>query len=208
MTDDLDLRKQLRALREDRVPYEDLYGLIHEFGEGGFTEAEPDVVRFLKHEDYLLRYIAVSVLTFHWDMPKYRDEFERLLFDDPDEYVRHIAASGLGYVLRESRDPEATRVLLQKLRDTSDDGYVRAAAYEAILDIWFPPPERKREWLTGIRETLERSVVKDEDLSKASARSREDFRKTWAFWEREWELRVDWDLVAAIERGDFPEQRP
>lgn len=208
--------ERLRALKEGKVKHgDDLYRLIHDLGEAGFTDAEPDIVPFLEHEDPELRYIAVSVLTLHWDMARYRNEIERILVSDSEVHVRRMAVAGLGFVFRETRDPRATSLLLQKLRDAAEDGSVRRVAYEALLDVWLPESKRSRDRDARIQEgfaVLGESLTHAERLQKAMevpepfrdselAELSEQSEKSG----KEWEQRVDWDLVAAIERGEFPQ---
>ncbi len=186
MTDRSQLTESLRALRGDRVSSEDLYHVIHEFGEGGFIEAEPDVAQFLVHDNPQLRYIAINVLTLHWGMVKYRRELERIIVDDGDEDVRRIAVVGLGYVLRESHDSQATRLLIAKLRDISEDIDVRQTAFDALMDIWLPTTRREKYEHDSLLRTLReaKALVENPKLPE--------------------ELHIDWDIVEAIERGEVP----
>jgi hypothetical protein len=94
------------------------------------------------------------------------------------------------------------------------------AAYEALLDIWLPWSERA--------PTLEKIKSGLPELSKNSARigalSRElgeaqlsgDSERVLAIaeemrifikaWDESWQERVDWEAVAAIERGEAPKR--
>ena len=176
-----ELGEKLRALRQGEVEEEYLYALIHEFGNAGFEEAEEEVARFLTHSDPDLRYIAVNVLALHWGKAAYRPVFERMVFDDPDSNDRGIAARALGYLLRESRDKRATRLLIQKVRETDEDRYAIEAAYEALLDIWVPEKHRaeqsRRKYASGATNFGEGPAAPPN---------------------------IDWGLVAAIERGELP----
>lgn len=177
MNDKKHLLERLRALKEGRVQEEELYTLIHEFGNAGFLQAETEVARFLQHDDPELRYIAVNVLAIHWGKADYRGVFEQMLTADPDSRVRDIAASSLGYLLRESRDQRATRLLLEKLRDEAEDRYVREAAFEALLDIWFPHALRTGQTRKRYSRRPEQVTATHEELPD-----------------------IDWELVAEIER--------
>lgn len=215
-----DLHEQLGALRAGRVPQEALYGLIHDFGQAGFTAAEPDVRRYLRHDDPDLRYIALNALTFHWDMQKYRTDCERLLFEDPDPKVRAMAAAGLGYILRESRDARATSILLEKLRQQGEEFTARLSAYDALLDLWLTQSQ-KVSYTNKELDEAEESIRNDrkfielsEEVDKAKAqgdeeRARELSKELDALVQadkRRRESLIDWDLVAAVERGTVPEQ--
>ncbi len=171
------LTERLAAFREGRLRGEDLYGFIHDLGEADYREAEPDVTSLLQHPDAEIRYVAVSVLALHWKMAVHRGEFERMMLFDADANVRRMATTGLGYVLRGTQDTQATRVLVRKLRDETEEGLVREAAHMALLDLWLPEHERDR------RVRLE-TVDVDEALAG----------------KRTWSRHIDWDLVERIER--------
>lgn len=133
-------REELRRLEEGTVPHEHLYGVIHDLGEvAHFTTgyplaeqllavAEPVVVRFLRHEDPLLRYIALNVLGLHWNLRASRGIFASMMFEDSDTEVRRVAAACLGFVLEQTRDWKATETLLRKFRQRNEDPSVRATA--------------------------------------------------------------------------------
>ena len=220
MTGDPDLGERLRALREDQIELDDLYSLIHDFGEAHFISAEPDVARFLEHPDPQIRYVAVHVIAFDWGMLKYRGALEGMLVGDPDGFVRQIAASGLGHLLRESRDARVIRLLLQTLRRDDEDGSVREAAYEALLDVWLPS-SKPLDKLEGMQNRLaqtsrivERSLALSKELGQAQLSGdsekafaiSEELRILGQAWEESWQEHVDWGAVAAIERGEVPEQ--
>ncbi len=212
MTDRSILTKQLARLKARRVPRAELYDLLHEFGEAGFVEAAPEVAKFLHHRFRNMRYIAVMVLALHWYLVEYRDEYERLAKSDPKIDVRRIAVSGLGAVLKETRDPRATRFLLEKLRDNSEDGSVREASYEALLDLWFPHAQLKPQRLRKLEEAIEENLASMSSMQTASVLPGplrtvefESRRKKRRGEERGglWAAHVDWDLVMAIERGEI-----
>ncbi len=85
----------LERLREGTVP--DVYGAIHDLGEAAHSttgyrgceilraEAEPVVAGFLKHPEPNLRYIAINVLSFHWDMTRHARVFQQISQNDLDD---------------------------------------------------------------------------------------------------------------------------
>ncbi len=172
------MHARLVALQVGRVPKRDVYPLLLQFGEARFLDAEPTVVGFVAHPDSTLRHLAISVLTFHWNMRKYRELLEHLLREDPDPRTRRIAAVGLGYVLRNSRDAHATELLVERLREPTEDASVREAAYGALLDIWF----------TTVQRIDARAVY-----AKTSARALAE--------EQALQEEVDWGIVSAVERN-------
>jgi hypothetical protein len=61
-----ELIQQMHDLQQSKIPYDDVYHTIHEFGRENFREARPVVESFLTHEDEQFRYIALQVLTHSW----------------------------------------------------------------------------------------------------------------------------------------------
>ncbi len=55
-----------------------------------------------------------------------------MVVDDPDSQVRATAAECLGGIFRRSRNREANAVLADIVRNTGEEGAVRAAAMAAI----------------------------------------------------------------------------
>lgn len=196
--------RALQALRYRLIPPEGLYSVLHDFGEAHFYAAEPDMAGLLGSEDPELRHAAISVLTFHWNKRAYRDQLQRLMIRDPAEYVRAIAARGLGHLFTESQDTALTRALLQKLRDNSESGYVRLAAFDALRDLWVAA--KPEEEVKSIEKRAQEAVTEAEDLRQARVRSVEDFDTAQNLWGMAWSLRVDWELVDQIERK-LPDQQ-
>lgn len=84
--------RALYALRRKLIPKKKIGIVIHDLGEGHVSQAVDDIAKFLRDEDKWPRYQAVTALSFHLNSKPHRHEFERLLFEDPDEDVRHVAA--------------------------------------------------------------------------------------------------------------------
>jgi HEAT repeats len=189
MQGDVLLRAKLTALRNGKVPPEELYNLIHTFGNEGFLEAEPDVVALLNHPDARFRELAVRVLTYHWDLRKHRDELIRLLRHDPDYKVRFFTAGGMGFVFRDSRDPVVSQALIDKIRDNDEDTYMRGSAYDALRKVWskHDPADFTADW-------------KERDKAYDAASSRKEALGMLWMWEQENLLKIDWEFVERIER--------
>ncbi len=170
------------ALEAQQISTTGLYGLIHWFGETRMLDLEPDVIRYLSHPDQQMRYIALNVLTLHWNAKEHRHKYEALLLHDPSADVRRLAAAGLGYVLAGTRDRRASRLLAKRVRNRSEDYDVRQVAYEALRDIWLSRKHRAREEQAYWR-----------DLGDKHRRD----PGAWKKW-------VDWDFVMALQRGRVP----
>lgn len=214
MTSDVGRREKLRALREGRIEIEDLYGLLDELDESDSTCAEPDVARLLEHENPIVRYTAIGVLAYRWEMRDYREKLVAMLANDPDADVSHTAASALGWLLRGSRDAAATELLLKKIRSDDENKVVREMAYGALLDIWLQPAGRAltltdlRPLVDRLSKNLERTSALARDLDRAvdagDTAKADAIRAELGRPDESWKERVDWDVVAAIERGEIP----
>jgi hypothetical protein len=138
----------LQRIRNGTIPQDRLYAALHDLGEAlhsgtGFrgceilrAEAAPVVAGFLKHRISRFRYIAVSVLSAHWDLVRYATTFQRMALRDPDDSVRKIALSSVGYLLRDTRDRNATKLLLHIFRDFGESAPTRQIAYEGLVEVW------------------------------------------------------------------------
>ncbi len=75
------LSATLADLRAGRLRSNSLSGVIHEFGEERFDEALPEIVSFLTSPNERVRYMALDVLTFHFQLKDYKTEtmFEQAL---------------------------------------------------------------------------------------------------------------------------------
>jgi len=217
MSRDIGLREKLRALREGRLGLDDLYSLLDELDESDSTHAERDVAELLRHTNPIVRYTAIQVLAFTWETRLYRDKLEAMLLHDLDTDVRHTAASALGWLLRGSQDAKATKLLLSSLRSEDESAIVREVAYGALLDIWLQPAGRERTTANVLRfadrilRYAERSsaLVRelDEALRAGNTAKEEAIRDALSRPDDSWKERVDWDAVAAIERGEAPKPR-
>ena len=196
MTSDASLRDRLAALRSGEIPPEELYGVIHAFGEANFLEAEPDVVALLRHPAAEIRRIAVSVLTFHWRVARHRDELVRLLLSDPDDTVRSTATGGVGFVFRDTRDPIVSQALLERIQDGDRNPAEREAAYAALRDVSSAPKVGQ-----GIGDMKARAEARRQKELQA-ARSREEFQRRLWLWRDHDDLlsRIDWEFVEGVER--------
>jgi hypothetical protein len=196
-------RIELQRLREGSVSKDHLYGAIHDLGEtahsetgyrgceGLRAEAEPVVAGFLAHEDEQIRYIAMSVLALHWDLKHYAQTFQSMGRTDPDEFVRQMAVSNVGFLLRGSRDREACRFLLGIFRDPAQPACMREEAYEGLVEIW-------QGW--DAAQALWARKIKQKDLLRAEAERTGEGLQAERLSENAWEGFVDWNFVAQVEQ--------
>ncbi len=161
MVDDTrdELERTFRAMQAGSVPPEDIYHVVHEFGEHNFREAFSVVEPLLHSSDPQLRAVALEVIAGHWGMPGYWDTIVRRLTEDPDIDCRFRAATLIGSLKRDTDDQDALHLLAQVVSNTSEHHLVRAAAYGAMLRILHYPllevfrtsggrfdPDRDADW--------------------------------------------------------------
>lgn len=199
-------RLKLKALQEGGIPPGKLYGAIHDLGEAAHSatgyrgceklraEAEPIVAGFLAHDEPQMRYIAISVLSSHWDLSRYATLFQQMSLNDPDEYVRQIALSAVGFLLRGTRDHEATRLLTSIFRDAGQPAWIREEAYEGLVEVWQGFDAAHALFLRKLRAEKPLRTAAEQAQTK-SEKTRIERRV-----EEMWEGFVDWDFVAQVER--------
>lgn len=199
---------ELGRLRDGSVPGEHLYGAIHDLGEAahfdtGYAgcdslrrEAEPIIVGFLAHDDPQIRYIAISVLTVHWDLRQHAGVLTRMGLSDPAEEVRQIAVSGLGWLLRGTLDKDATHLLIGILRDCTVPEFIRETAYEALLEVWHGFKTAHKMFLRRLEaEELLRAAAGSAETDEERAQIEQQAGMVWQDF-------VDWDFVTRLEQGD------
>ncbi len=129
----MECHRLLARLRAGAISSDQVYSLLHSFGEAGFLEAKPDVEGYLKHEDSELRYVALNVLALHWKCCEHRKTCEEFILTDSESENRGLGTCGLGALLEGTRDPNALMLLLQVFFDEGEEWHVRDSAYSAIL---------------------------------------------------------------------------
>jgi len=194
-------RIELKRLKEGSVSREHLYGAIHDLGEAAHSktgyrgceslraEAEPVVAAFLTDDDDQIRYIVMSVLALHWDLKHYAQVFQSMAQTDPDEFVRQMALSNVGFLLRGSRDRDAGGFLLGIFRDPVQPGDMREEAYESLVEIW-------QGWNAAQALRVRKRGQKDVRRAEAE-RAGEGFEAA----QNAWEALVDWKFVAQVEQA-------
>lgn len=154
-----ELERAFRALQSGALPPEEIYHVVHEFGEHNFREAFSVVEPLLQSSDPQLRAVALEVIAGHWRMPGYWGAICRRLTEDSDIDNRFRAARLIGSLKRDTGDQEALHLLAQVVSKTSERHLVRAAAYGAMLRILHYPslevfrtsggrfdPDRDADW--------------------------------------------------------------
>ncbi len=130
-----EVEADLATLRRGEIPRKGIFDTIHQFGEERFMDALPDIKTYLTSPDERLRYIALHVLTQHYQLPDYASVAMDMLKNDPDEECRLMAISGLLTLRRDSADPSALKVLASVVRDEHEETSVRERAYRAMRGI-------------------------------------------------------------------------
>jgi hypothetical protein len=199
-------RSMLQRLREGTILDAHLYGALHDLGEAAHSttgyrgceilraEAEPVVAGFLAHPEPNLRYIAISVLSFHWDMTRYARVFQQISQNDLDDDVRGIALGAMSWLLRGTRDHEAARLLLSILRGSTQEALDRKWAYEELVLVW-------QGWdasrVLSVKKTEREKPIREAAKEATTWKERMEIEKGL---DRAWEDIVDWGFVAQVER--------
>jgi len=117
----------------------DPYKAIHTLGHEGYLDAKPVIETFLHHSDPSLRYIALNVLTIHWNCKDHAKTCEAFIHGDSDLDCRRIGVAGLGALFEGTRDSRILGVLLKLFKDEKEDGSIRDSAYSQILYVLGKP---------------------------------------------------------------------
>ena len=129
------LSATLADLRAGRLRPYSLSETIHEFGEEHFEEALPEIVSSLNSTNERVRYMALHVLTFHFQLKDYKPSAIEMLLHDPDEECREQAASGLGALMKNTGDLESLHVLAKVVHNEEEPKLTRAIAYASMYSI-------------------------------------------------------------------------
>ncbi len=127
-----EVEAELAILRRGEIPPKGLFDTIHHFGEERFMDALPEIKKNLMSTDERLRYIALHVLTQHYQLPDYACAAQDMMKSDSDEECRLMAISGLLSLQRGSADPSALKALAALVQDENEDTFVRERAYRAM----------------------------------------------------------------------------
>jgi hypothetical protein len=127
--------QDLAKLRSGELEDDEVYDILHRFGDSEFVEAKTDVEKYLDHDNPQLRYIALNVLTIHWRCAEHRKVCNEFILSDPDSDNRRLGTAGLGAVFQGTRDSAALKLLLQVFSDEDEEWHIRDSAYRAILYI-------------------------------------------------------------------------
>jgi hypothetical protein len=95
--------------------------------------AAPLVLRYLAHDDFLVRYQAIWFLGSWGRLCEYLPSIIQSARSDANVDNRSFAARCAGVVLESHRDAEATKALLSMATAEDEEPDVRKAAYGALL---------------------------------------------------------------------------
>jgi hypothetical protein len=162
MTKD-ELLQQMLDLQQGKIPRNDIYHTIHEFGRENFREARPVVESFLTHENEQFRYIALEVLTNHWRLAEHWQTARDFLEHDSDDDCRRMGASSLEALKMNTKDRPTLEVLARVVCNEQEGKMVRVSAYTAMHGvIHFNPREHFKmtcKWL-NLFEEIDWDMVK------------------------------------------------
>jgi HEAT repeat protein len=126
----------------------------------GDSESVPNIVELLSDGDGDVRYFALQSLVL--DLKQKTEEMARRCFlilqEDSEEEVRGMAAACIGSIYFSSKNGEVFKRLKGIVRDLSEPGFVREAAYQAMFSVVGKPPS-EWPWLDGPRKVFEESDI-------------------------------------------------
>jgi hypothetical protein len=169
MTKTVTVQQAVQALQAGTLSGRAAYGAIHDIGKAGLTDAQSVVEQYLTNDDPELRYVALEVLTQHWQRPEHWNTARAFLEHDDDTHCRILGASALGSLKRNTSDPATLAVLASIVRDQQTNRNVREAAYAALCSVLhYEPQEQLRFAARGV--DLERDV--DWELIKSYSQAK------------------------------------
>lgn len=130
-----EVEADLATLRRGEIPKKGLFDTIHNFGEERFMDALPEIKKYIISTDERLRYIALHVLTYHYQLPDYARVAMDMMKNDPDKDCRIMAINGLLSLRRGTTDPYALKALAALVREENEDEFIRERAYKAMRGI-------------------------------------------------------------------------
>lgn len=144
----------LAMIRKGGRPRKGLVNAIHNFGEERYMDALPEIKKYITSTNATLRYIALHVLTFHYELAEYAPVALNMMQHDPDEECRLMAISGLGSLRRGTGDPQALKVLAALVTNENESSLAREKAYAALREIVTTDRQEQRR-LAGERVKLD-----------------------------------------------------
>lgn len=131
---------------QDLLPWNDPDELLELLGrvEKSDRVVLRDAVRtLLDHEDEDIREEALRIAAIHWAMTEITEKSIEMLQFDEESSVRRTAAYAVAALTTDGNRHASTQLLLNVLRNESEEEEVRRAAYESLLLMYsrkaFPP---------------------------------------------------------------------
>jgi hypothetical protein len=134
---------------EDLLPWKDPDELLKVLGRVEKSDRallHGAVKQLLEHEDEDIREEALRIVAVHWTLADVRAKAIEMLQIDDEPSVRRTAAYAVASLAKDTTRDSDTQLLLDVLRNDSEQEEVRRAAYEALLLLHgrdeFPPMNR------------------------------------------------------------------
>ncbi len=122
------LIERAKELNFSDYPPEELRDRIHQVCSEYLIEAKVDVDRLLRHEDWLVRFSALDLVSWGLGATDGVDETINILIQDSDEDVRSYAACTLWQYGRGTAKAELIKDALRKAVAEDESDYVRDSA--------------------------------------------------------------------------------
>lgn len=157
------LRKVWRKLAKGKASSQERIDAVWLAGELGDRSRLDGVKALLEDEDELVRYYALQalVLDLHERTTASEESCWRMLAEDPDDGVRHMATTCLGSLYYGSRRKDVFERMAAMLRGDQQSGYVKGGVYSALKQLAGLPPS---EWIAPLDS---RKVFEESDIDWA-----------------------------------------
>lgn len=112
-----------------------IYTIIHILGEGRYYKAKKIIEKFLNHDSYSLRFIALNVLCLHWRLKEHSKTCIDFIKHEKDEDNRRLAVNCLGAIYFDTKNKKILGFLLKLFQNKKENDIFRESAYNSILDL-------------------------------------------------------------------------
>jgi HEAT repeat protein len=125
---------------------DDVLRALYRIGKEPVPELRDAILHLLEHDDADIREEALRILLTRWKDREVRPKAISALQSDPAPNVRSAAAFAISATASDSSRSTDTRILLNVLRNETEDLNVRGAAYDALLILHRQTGEAGGKW--------------------------------------------------------------
>src|ERR1700686_534949 len=131
MNDEKLLRELLELFLRREIPVGVRAAIANELGQSHYLPAKEALLAGLSDSDAVLRKECIDALANYWKLEEIGPKLIHVLESDEYDFVRMVAADGLGAI----RYREALPVLKRVILESTEDESLQETAYESVLSI-------------------------------------------------------------------------